>query len=44
MKVTKVFDKQYVFKIKYVGTTKPVLKRERMKNTLWRRGKIARAE
>jgi hypothetical protein len=34
-------EKEYVFKIKYVGTTKSVLKREKMKNTLGRRGKIA---
>jgi hypothetical protein len=36
MKTKKVFEKQYVFKIKYVGTTKSVLKREKIKNILGR--------
>jgi hypothetical protein len=44
MKLKKVFEKQYIFKIKYVGITKSVLKGEKMKNTLGRRRKIARAE
>jgi hypothetical protein len=34
MKMKKVFEKQYIFKIKYVGTTKSVLKGEKMKN-IW---------
>jgi len=44
MKIKKVFDKQYVLNIKYVVTTKPVLQREKIKNTLWRKGNIVRAE
>jgi len=44
MKMKKVFEKQYIFKIKCVGTTKSVLKGEKIKNTLGRWRKNARAE
>jgi hypothetical protein len=36
----KVFDKQYIFKIKYVGTTNSVLKRERIKKHFMEKRKV----
>jgi len=32
MKIKKAFEKQYIFKIKYIRTTKSVLKREKKEN------------